>query len=225
MAATARALAEGNPAFGGRVQVLQQPVETLQLDQLDGERVDMLVSEPLGTLLFNERMIESYLFARDHFLKPGGKEIRGFCPAPLPISSLDMYCCPAVSHQVAGVVYCWGSLSPWFTVYLAVAGLMFPRKSRLFCAPFMDAALFTEVAARGAFWQNDNFYGVDLRRAVPAATDEAFRQPIVGACAGAVVAAAVLLLLLRVIDTAALGLTVLQLCYALCCCARKCRDS
>ena len=33
----------------------------------------MLVSEPMGTLLLNERMIESYLHARDRFLKPGGK--------------------------------------------------------------------------------------------------------------------------------------------------------
>jgi hypothetical protein len=27
----------------------------------------------MGTLLVNERMLETYLFARDHFLKPGGK--------------------------------------------------------------------------------------------------------------------------------------------------------
>ena len=32
----------------------------------------MIVSEPMGYLLFNERMIESYLHARK-FLKPGGK--------------------------------------------------------------------------------------------------------------------------------------------------------
>lgn len=30
------------------------------------------MSEPMGTLLVNERMIESYLYARDKFLKPGG---------------------------------------------------------------------------------------------------------------------------------------------------------
>lgn len=35
--------------------------------------MDVLVSEPMGTLLVNERMIESYLYARDHHLKPGGK--------------------------------------------------------------------------------------------------------------------------------------------------------
>ena len=36
-------------------------------------QVDVLVSEPMGTLLVNERMIETFLYARDHFLKPGGK--------------------------------------------------------------------------------------------------------------------------------------------------------
>ena len=37
------------------------------------QQVDVLVSEPMGTLLVNERMLESYLYARDHFLKPGGR--------------------------------------------------------------------------------------------------------------------------------------------------------
>ena len=36
------------------------------------KQVDVLVSEPMGTLLVNERMIESYVYARDKFLKPGG---------------------------------------------------------------------------------------------------------------------------------------------------------
>lgn len=35
--------------------------------------MDVLVSEPMGTLLVNERMLETYLYARDRFLKPGGK--------------------------------------------------------------------------------------------------------------------------------------------------------
>ena len=29
------------------------------------------MSEPMGTLLVNERMLETYLYARDHYLKPG----------------------------------------------------------------------------------------------------------------------------------------------------------
>ena len=40
---------------------------------LGGERVDVLISEPMGTLLVNERMLETYLHARDHFLAPGSR--------------------------------------------------------------------------------------------------------------------------------------------------------
>jgi len=38
-----------------------------------GKEVDVIVSEPLGTFLLNERMLETYVIARDRFLKEGGK--------------------------------------------------------------------------------------------------------------------------------------------------------
>ena len=38
-------------------------------------KVDTLISEPIGVLLVHERMIESYLHARDNFLKPNGNMI------------------------------------------------------------------------------------------------------------------------------------------------------
>lgn len=53
------------------LQVCHSKVEELVLPE-EG-RVDVLVSEPMGTLLVNERMLETYLHARDHFLKPGGQ--------------------------------------------------------------------------------------------------------------------------------------------------------
>jgi histone-arginine methyltransferase CARM1 len=34
--------------------------------------VDVIVSEPIGVLLVHERMNESFLYARDRYLKPGG---------------------------------------------------------------------------------------------------------------------------------------------------------
>lgn len=52
-------------------QVCHSKVEELSLPP--GTQVDVLVSEPMGTLLVNERMLETYLYARDKFLKPGGK--------------------------------------------------------------------------------------------------------------------------------------------------------
>lgn len=47
-------------------------VEDIDDKELE-KNVDVIVSEPLGTILFNERMLESYVIARDKFLKPGGK--------------------------------------------------------------------------------------------------------------------------------------------------------
>ena len=51
------------------IEVLNQKVEEVELD----ERVDVLISEPLGVALVHERMLESYFRARDAHLKPGGK--------------------------------------------------------------------------------------------------------------------------------------------------------
>ena len=50
--------------------MLHSKIEDLDLKE---EQVDVLISEPMGTLLVNERMLETYLYARDHFLKPGGR--------------------------------------------------------------------------------------------------------------------------------------------------------
>ena len=51
--------------------MIQSTVEDLK-DEIK-EKVDVIVSEPLGIMLFHERMLESYIIARDRFLKPGGK--------------------------------------------------------------------------------------------------------------------------------------------------------
>lgn len=67
MARYAQRLAESNK-LGDVVSVLNKRVEDVELD----ERVDVLISEPLGIALVNERMLESYLIARDKLLKPGG---------------------------------------------------------------------------------------------------------------------------------------------------------
>ena len=37
------------------------------------EKVDTIISEPIGTFLLNERMLETFVIARDKFLKPGGR--------------------------------------------------------------------------------------------------------------------------------------------------------
>jgi hypothetical protein len=83
--------------------VCHSKVEELRLD--DDELVDVLVSEPMGTLLVNERMLETYLYARDHFLKPGGKLF--------PVSTTSPW---------KPVVACHRALSYQTTAWLSVLG-------------------------------------------------------------------------------------------------------
>jgi len=83
MGEVVRSLADGNSFLGPKVVVVNRPLETITNEV--AEKVDVLVSEPIGTFLFNERMIESYLVARDRFLKPGGKmfpNVGTLCVAP-----------------------------------------------------------------------------------------------------------------------------------------------
>ena len=65
MAEHARRLAEAN-GFGDIVQVMSGRVEEIELP----EPVDVIISEPMGVLLVHERMLESYLTARDKWLRP-----------------------------------------------------------------------------------------------------------------------------------------------------------
>ena len=70
MAKFAQKLFEANGEVGSRIQLMHGKVEAL-LDTLP-EKADILISEPMGTLLVNERMLETYILARKHFLNPGG---------------------------------------------------------------------------------------------------------------------------------------------------------
>jgi len=84
MGETIQALADANDFGGCSIKVVNKPLEHIT-DSEVSEKVDCLVSEPIGTFLFNERMIETYLCARDRFLKPGGKmfpNVGNLCLAP-----------------------------------------------------------------------------------------------------------------------------------------------
>merc|ERR1719454_942468 len=73
-----------------KIVVVNKTLEHITSEEVDG-KVDILISEPIGTFLFNERMIETYLCARDRFLKPGGKMFPNagdLCVAPFTDSAL-----------------------------------------------------------------------------------------------------------------------------------------
>lgn len=63
----ARKLAKDN-GFADRVTIIQGKIEEVDLP----EKVDVVISEPIGCLLVHERMLESYIIGRDRFLKKGG---------------------------------------------------------------------------------------------------------------------------------------------------------
>ncbi|XP_057858575.1 probable histone-arginine methyltransferase CARM1 isoform X2 [Cryptomeria japonica] len=123
----ARKLIDGNPSLGQRITVIQGKVEEVELP----EKADILISEPMGTLLVNERMLESYVIARDRFLSPVGK--------------------------------------------------MFPTIGRIHMAPFSDEYLYVEIANKALFWQQQNYYGVDLTPLHGSAFQGYFSQPVVDA--------------------------------------------
>ncbi|CAI0467440.1 unnamed protein product [Linum tenue] len=127
MADYATKLIAGNPALGERITVIKGKVEEVELP----EKADILISEPMGTLLVNERMLESYVIARDRFLAPTGK--------------------------------------------------MFPSVGRIHMAPFSDEYLFVEVANKALFWQQKNYFGVDLTSLHGSAFQGYFTQPVVDA--------------------------------------------
>ena len=47
---------------------------------------------------------------------------------------------------------------------------------RIHCGAFSDVVLYTELYNKGAFWQFDNFYGVDLRCLYNEAVEGYFAQ-------------------------------------------------
>lgn len=78
---------EGNPHLANRVRIVRGMVENKKVQEavLKGGKVDTIISEPIGVMLLHERMVESFILARDLFLKPGGSILPSaghlfFCP-------------------------------------------------------------------------------------------------------------------------------------------------
>ncbi|XP_059183625.1 histone-arginine methyltransferase CARM1 [Centropristis striata] len=113
-----------NNCLSEQIKVLEGEVEEVSCPDM----VDVIVSEPMGYMLLNEKLMESFLHARK-WLKPNG--------------------------------------------------LMFPSYGDIHLAPFSDEQLYFEHCTRATFWQQRNFYGVNLSALHSAAVDEFFTQPIV----------------------------------------------
>jgi len=124
--ASCAALLAASNGYGEIIKVVKSRLEEVKLP----EKVDTIISEPMGVLLVHERMIESSVRARDMFLKPGGS--------------------------------------------------MYPSSSKIYLAPFTDSALFTETMSKVRFWNQADFYGINLDVLQAHALAQHFAQPVVG---------------------------------------------
>ncbi|GFY85109.1 protein arginine methyltransferase 4A [Actinidia rufa] len=260
MAEYARKLIAGNPSLGQRITVIKGKVEEVELL----EKADILISEPMGTLLINERMLETYVIARDRFLVPNGKMFPTL--GSLKFSLLLVSGQPVVlviglsHHNDAGRSsqdsgrgnYGWSAGTDFLTtihkwigyrgvevkdlsgsLYLfirdsmgtgmdiATTAILFPVTSAtprsfpiiattlpstacastahllshqfiaspptlsspplIHMAPFSDEYLYVEIANKALFWQQQNYYGVDLTPLHDSACKGYFSQPVVDA--------------------------------------------
>lgn len=60
-----------NNNLEGKVKVIKKKVEDISENEID--KVDLIISEPMGFILLHERMLESFIYAREKFLKVGGR--------------------------------------------------------------------------------------------------------------------------------------------------------
>jgi histone-arginine methyltransferase CARM1 len=71
MALHAKALIKANN-YEDKIEVIAGKIEDIKEGVIPANSCDILVSEPIGHYLFNERMIETYVIARDRFMKKDG---------------------------------------------------------------------------------------------------------------------------------------------------------
>jgi histone-arginine methyltransferase CARM1 len=64
--------------------------------------------------------------------------------------------------------------------FLKPDGRMFPGQGRLWLAPFSDPRLYQSRQVASAFWEQTDFYGVDLTSMADVATEELFWMPALG---------------------------------------------
>ncbi len=112
------------------------------------EPVDVIISEPMGYMLYNERMLESYVHARK-FLAPQHQRRRKAKPDSGENGDLEMR---DVSSPTAAAATSDSSTESEEVFAEAKPGVMFPSVGRLYIAPFSDEALFAEQFTKANFW-------------------------------------------------------------------------
>ncbi|CAH8598635.1 unnamed protein product [Schistosoma turkestanicum] len=190
MATHCNSLVQANK-LAGRIVVISGKIEEITLP----EPVDVIISEPMGYMLYNERMLESYVHARK-FLAPHLRQpIKKKRNRRERLSEDDQS--PYVKHLsdsdhsdevLTDDLDCEdidiedqvqdGSVK-LSNKSLPCPGTMFPSVANLYIVPFSDEALFAEQYGKANFWYQQSFHGMDLTALRNAAVTEYFNQPIV----------------------------------------------
>ncbi|VDL95621.1 unnamed protein product [Schistocephalus solidus] len=166
MATHCNTLVQSNK-LAGRIVVVSGKIEDIVLP----EPVDVIISEPMGYMLYNERMLESYVHARK-FLAPQHRRShnRNKGDGQQPDFREDAIMREEGKSETEDEDNTAAEPKP---------GVMFPSVAQLFVAPFSDEALFAEQHTKANFWYQQSFHGMDLSALRNAAIAEYFNQPVV----------------------------------------------
>ncbi|KAM6900162.1 protein arginine N-methyltransferase 6 [Xenentodon cancila] len=126
-----------------RIQVIRGTVETVELP----EQVEVIVSEWMGYALLHESMLNSVIYARDKWMKPGG--------VILP-SRAELYIAPVCDPAVEERVYFWYTVKEKYGVDMACMS-DFARK----CIKNSDIAV-TTVSVEDVLSHPARFAELDL---------------------------------------------------------------
>ncbi|VDQ04557.1 unnamed protein product [Trichobilharzia regenti] len=157
----------------------------------------------MGYMLYNERMLESYVHARKflapHLRQPLKKKRQNKCKTERHSQEEQQSSDSVEKHfsdsddsndVLTDESDCEdididdhmedddGSLK-LSNKALPCPGIMFPSVANLYIVPFSDDALFAEQYGKANFWYQQSFHGMDLTALRNAAVTEYFNQPIV----------------------------------------------
>ncbi|CAL8094093.1 unnamed protein product [Calicophoron daubneyi] len=203
MATHCNTLVQANK-LAGRIVVVSGKIEEITLP----EPVDIIISEPMGYMLYNERMLETYVHARKflapHLRQPIHIKRASHRLQKNKVGGTDLLDGDQLSDEDEldssdsdqsddDVLGRGDSIKFEEDLELSLEagedrrsnraivspGLMFPTVANLYIAPFSDEALFAEQFAKANFWYQQSFHGMDLTALRNAAVAEYFNQPIV----------------------------------------------
>ncbi|KJE88813.1 arginine methyltransferase 4-PA [Capsaspora owczarzaki ATCC 30864] len=182
MADNTRLLVERN-GLAGRIIVINAKAEEVELP----EQVDLIISEPMGTLLVNERMLETYIYARKWLRHnpdlPAGQSGDGLAgdAKSLPMSTSTHTLNDGDGDDANDDATAANADTQAPAASSTHPSAMFPSMAYLYCAPFVDEYLYMEQFSKTTFWYQPSFYGINVSDLHERALQEVFSQPIVDA--------------------------------------------